>query len=286
MSKNNNNGNNLGKGLAALLGDVGIDADYQNGLKTLSVLDLKPGEFQPRHYFDPEKLATLRDSIKERGILQPLIVRKLQDSTYEIIAGERRWRAAQAAGLTVVPVIEINCNDTEALEIGLIENLQRDDLNPMEEAESLQKLMEQHKKTQEEVAKAISKSRSYVANMVRLNTLPEKVKGLIRQGQISAGHARTLVTAENVDELIQKILTDKISVREAEKMAQTKKNKERNLGNPYVDPDLLLLAERIQQMIGMSTKIDITSRGGVVKIHFNALEELDYLVNKLATMVD
>lgn len=288
-SKSKNNHGNLGKGLAALLGDVGIDTDptITTGLISVPVDQLQPGQFQPRQYFDPEKLASLVDSIRDRGVLQPLIVRKINDAgQLEIIAGERRWRAAQEVGLATVPVILIECSDTEALEIGLIENLQRDDLNPMEEAESLQKLMLHHNKTQEDVARAVSKSRSYVANMVRLNNLPTSVKDLIRNGRISAGHARTLVAAENIEELVQKILNDKISVRETEKLAKTKKNKERALGNPYVDPDLLLLGEKIQEMLGMPTKIDITPKGGIVKIHFNAFEELDYLVNKLSTMAE
>lgn len=288
----NNNKNALGKGLAALLGDLNYTdeatPEVGDGMIKVSISTLHPGKMQPRQKFDTEKMMHLVDSIRDRGILQPILVRRLQeDGQYEIIAGERRWRAAKEAGLKEVPIVYLNCGDQEALEIGLIENLQRDDLNPMEEAESLKRLMDEFNKTQDEVAKAIAKSRSYVANLVRLTTLPEYVKDLIRNGKLSAGHARTLIGAENIDALVHEILNEKLSVRQTEERVREindEKNKKGTRVEKTVDPDLLVVAKKLEEILGLPTKIDITRSGGYIKMNFETYEQLDVVVSKISSL--
>jgi ParB family chromosome partitioning protein len=274
----------LGRGLSALLGDI-EDYEPEESLKKssneLAIELLQPGKMQPRVYFNHEKMQTLVDSIRQKGVLQPLLVRKIEGDRFEIIAGERRWRAAKEAGVKSIPVIVVECSDREALEIGLIENLQRDDLNPIEEAESLKRLMIEHKKTQEEIAFAISKSRSYVANTLRLNHLPDLVKQMIREGQITAGHARSLINAPNVEELAQKIINEKLSVRETENLARKTKSPSKSFYQ-NIDPDIQVLAEKIGEITGMKTKLQINSRGGTLSLYFNHFEQLDDLMNKLS----
>ncbi len=276
---------NLGRGLSALLGEIDDYVHEENLKKNSSELPtyfLQPGKMQPRLYFDAEKLQALVDSIRQKGVLQPLLVRKIDTEHFEIIAGERRWRAAKEAGIKTVPVIVVECNDLEALEIGLIENLQRDDLNPIEEAESLKRLMTEHQKTQEEIAFAISKSRSYVANTLRLNQLPDLVKQMIREGKITAGHARSLINAPNIEELAAKIVKEKLSVRETENLTRKTKASTKTL-HQNIDPDIQILADRIGEITGMKTKLQIGKLGGILSLHFNQFEQLDDLMNKLQT---
>lgn len=273
---------NLGRGLSALLGDMD-DYVSENSLEKssneVSVDALRPGRMQPRQYFNEEKMQTLVESVRQKGILQPLLVRETEEGSYEIIAGERRWRAAKETGLKNIPVIIISCNDREALELGLIENLQRDDLNPMEEAESLYKLMVEHQKTQEEIAFSISKSRSYVANTLRLMQLPEDVKQLLREGKLTAGHARSILNSPNIEELAKRIVSEKLSVRAAEHLA--KRQKSPNLVQPSIDPDIEALAERIGEAVGMKTKLQINRNGGMLTLYFQQFEQLDDLMNKI-----
>lgn len=280
-----NDGKPLGRGLAALFGEVGTYVEEKPPtLKEAHHIDtnsLKPGKMQPRQGFDNEKLEALTNSIKQKGILQPLLVRRLNDSEFEIVAGERRWRAAQNAGLGSLPVIEIDCNDQEALEIGLIENLQRDDLNPLEESESFLRLIEEHAKTHDEIAFAISKSRSYVTNMLRLNNLPIAVKELIRKGKLSAGHARSIAASHNIEEMAEKIVQEKLSVREAENLARS--NRKTNLLNPSsVDPDIQMITQKIGEKLGMKTKLQFTRNGGALTFYFQSYEQLDDLIGYLA----
>lgn len=273
---------NLGRGLSALLGDMD-DYVSENSLEKssneVSVDALRPGRMQPRQYFNEEKMQTLVESVRQKGILQPLLVRETEEGSYEIIAGERRWRAAKETGLKNIPVIIISCNDREALELGLIENLQRDDLNPMEEAESLYKLMVEHQKTQEEIAFSISKSRSYVANTLRLMQLPEDIKQLLREGKLTAGHARSILNSPNIEELAKRIVSEKLSVRAAEHLA--KRQKSPNLVQPSIDPDIEALAERIGEAVGMKTKLQINRNGGMLTLYFQQFEQLDDLMNKI-----
>ncbi|MBY0462194.1 MAG: ParB/RepB/Spo0J family partition protein [Alphaproteobacteria bacterium] len=274
---------NLGRGLSALLGDMDDYVSENNLPKSsneISIDSLKPGRMQPRHYFNEEKMQTLIESVRQKGVLQPLLVRETESGYYEIIAGERRWRAAKEAGLSNVPVIIVACNDREALELGLIENLQRDDLNPMEEAESLHKLLVDHQKTQEEIAFSISKSRSYVANTLRLMQLPEEVKNLLREGKLTAGHARSILNSNNIEELAKRIVNEKLSVRAAEHLVKKHKTPTM-MGQPIIDPDVQALADRIGEAVSMKTKLQINRNGGMLTLYFQQFEQLDDLMNKL-----
>lgn len=276
----------LGRGLAALFGELGPYTDDKTSPslsnQPLAINLIKPGKMQPRQHFDLEKMETLKNSIKQKGVLQPLIVRKIDEGFFEIIAGERRWRAAQEAGLSSIPVIEVNCNDEEALEIGLIENLQRDDLNPMEEAESFQRLIDEHKKTQEEIAFAVSKSRSYVANMLRLNNLPEAVKNLIREGKLSAGHARSIAKSNDIEQMANKIMQEKLSVRDAESLVR--RERQPSFKQPTIDPDIDMITRRIGERLGMRTKLQFTREGGALTFYFQSYEQLDELVGYLSSV--
>ena len=197
----------LGKGLAALLGEVNIPHAQQTP-QSIEVTAIQAGRNQPRQEFSQEELSDLVLSVQRKGILQPLLVRQIQTGRFEIIAGERRWRAAKLANLDRVPVVIINCNDQEALEIGLIENLQRHDLNPVEESEAIKRLQGEFNLTQEQIASSIGKSRSYVANMMRLSALSPQIKALIRDNKLSAGHARAIITSDKPDELVEQILQE------------------------------------------------------------------------------
>lgn len=273
----------LGRGLSALLGDNLDSQDVERMGHDLIHLDsdrLHPGKMQPRKHFDQETLDSLAQSIKQKGILQPLLVRWLDESheSAEIIAGERRWRAAHIAGIQSIPVIVVDYNDQECLEVGLIENLQRDDLDAIEEAESLKKLIDDYNRTQEEVAIAVGKSRSYVANALRLLTLPDSVKNRIQSGELSAGHARTLINNPDADILAKRIMDEKMSVREAENWQKKQHSEaERN-------PDAVFLEQEIERISGMQTKLKTRPSGsGEVRLSFDNINQLDWLVRKLSS---
>jgi ParB family chromosome partitioning protein len=272
----------LGRGLSALLGE----SIYEQSEDAVSNLDMdihliRPGKYQPRRRFDDEQLASLIDSVKTKGIIQPLVIRPIEldgRQVYEIIAGERRWRAARTLGLATVPVVIKNFDDKEALETAIIENIQRDDLTPIEEAEAYQRLMSEFNYTQEELARSIGKSRSHVANMLRLMNLPENIKELINEGKISAGHARTLIKAPNMEEMVEEILTGGMNVREAEKLAKQKRMQ--------VDPSdheiqTQGLETQLTQMLGLRCLLKINRSGGTLTVHFNSYEEIDDLMSKL-----
>jgi len=274
-----NSKNPLGKGLAALLGEIEyMDDDLSQGLRLVPVHLVEPGKMQPRVRFDPEKMQNLVESVRTRGVLQPILVREINNGRYEIIAGERRWRAAKEAEIGNIPIIVHNCSDKEALELGLIENLQRDDLNPMEEAESLKKLIEEFGNTQEVVAQSISKSRSYVANLVRLTTLPENVKEMIRDGRLTAGHAKAILSAPDIEQAAQRIINENLTVRQSETMAramnpefmmnQIKPATPGTKVEKTIDPDLIHVSEMLSHYLEMETQIDLTRRGGIIKIRF------------------
>lgn len=290
----------LGRGLGALFDDEegedygGLSRDEASwaGLsrKVLSVDQLSPGAMQPRHYIDHEKIDELAESIAVHGVLQPLLVRPLQgaEGQYEIIAGERRWRAAQKAQIHEVPVIVKDLTDETALEVALIENLQREDLNPLDEAQGFQRLIEEFYYSQDKVALELSKSRSYVANMVRLLNLPQKVQTMVRQGKLSAGHARTLITADDPEALANIIVRDGLSVREAEKLAAEKAGRKpakssKSKKKPAKDVDTLALEEEISAALGMKVSIDMISAGrGALKVDFESLDQLDEVLHRLS----
>jgi ParB family chromosome partitioning protein len=285
----------LGRGLSALFGDA--DASYQpkplmparekTAPQTLPIEFLQPGAFQPRRFFDEEAMKGLAESIKERGILEPLLVRSLQGSkdSYEIIAGERRWRAAQMAGLHEVPVLTRELSDREALEFGIIENVQREDLSPLEEAEGYRRLLDEFRHTQEDLAKIVGKSRSHIANTMRLLNLPDTVKQLIEKGLLSAGHARALVTAKNPLKLAEEIVKKGMNVRQAEALAK------RASENPEVhkkkapaaetDANVAALEHEIEKLIGLKVTIAVDGTAGSVTIHYKDLDQLDEIIRKL-----
>ncbi len=276
----------LGKGLAALLGEANIPHAQQTP-QSIDITSIQPGRNQPRQEFTQENLDDLVLSIQRKGILQPLLVRQFQPGKFEIIAGERRWRAAKIARLDRVPVVIINCNDQEALEIGLIENLQRHDLNPIEEGEAIKRLQEEFKLTQEQIASSIGKSRSYVANMMRLGTLDPHIKALIRENKLSAGHARAVITSDDPNAVINQIIEEKLNVRDTEKLVKnTKQHKpgSAKAGKQYVGPmdtDVQVITEQLAENLNMKVNMVIKGEGGAITINFQNLNQLDILLERL-----
>ena len=288
----------LGRGLSALFGDA--DASYQprGGVpvaekivaaqQTMPIGWIQPGAFQPRRHFDADAITELAESIRERGILLPLMVRPLPDAkdSYELIAGERRWRAAQLAGLHDVPVIVRAMSDREAMEVGLIENVQRQDLSPLEEAEGYQRLVEEFKHPLDELAKVVGKSRPHISNMLRLLGLPAPVKKMIEAGQLTMGHARPLVTAKDPVALAQEIVKKGLSVRQTEALAKresdgTHAKKPRLAIAAEVDPNVLALEKELERIVGLKVKIDAQGKAGALTVYYRDLEQLDGLIGRL-----
>lgn len=296
---------NLGRGLSALLGDSGVAAaasvlegnaaapaaaagNQPRGLRTLAVSQMKPGKFQPRRQFEEEAIADLVESVREKGILQPILVRPI-DGGFEIIAGERRWRAAQRAQLHEVPVIIREFTDKEALEVALVENLQRQDLSPLEEADGYRRLVDEFSHTQEELAKAVGKSRSHVANMMRLLALPDPIKAMVEAKQLSAGHARALLTADNPVALAREVVDKQLNVRQTEKLAAGEakgKGTSSGGGRPpasiHKDADTAALERDLAEMLGVKVTLKSLGKGGELTIHYGSLEQLDDILSRLS----
>ncbi|GGH29110.1 chromosome segregation DNA-binding protein [Cribrihabitans marinus] len=286
----------LGRGLSALMADVNHPADETPAQSRrpdtlVPIEQLKPNPNQPRRRFASENLEELSASIKEKGILQPLIVRRTGDDAYEIVAGERRWRAAQLAQLHEIPVLVRDFNDTEVLEVAIIENIQRADLNAVEEAAGYQQLMEKFGHTQEKMAEALGKSRSHIANLLRLLTLPEDVKSLVADGKLSAGHARALVTAENPSELARAVVRGGLSVRATEalvrKQSQTDTDvadKPKQAAKKEKDADTRALERDLSAILAMKVVIHHKpgSEAGQVVLAYENLDQLDDLCAKLS----
>lgn len=279
----------LGRGLAALIGDMatveGARVTESGGIKKLPVEFIIANRANPRRSFDPDQLEDLTNSIREKGIMQPLLVRPSDDpNIFELIAGERRWRAAQKAGLHEVPVIIRVVDDKEALELAIIENVQRADLNPLEEAMGYGQLIEQFDYTQQDLAQVIGKSRSHVANTLRLLKLPEDVRSMVSSGTLTAGHARTLITAEDPAALAQQIVAKGLSVREAEALSQQREiagTKKPSLSASERDADTVALERRLSDALGLSVALSHSDRGGKLEIRYKTLEQLDGLCVKL-----
>ena len=288
----------LGRGLSALFGDA--DNSYQakpapvaakpaaGPAQTLPIEWVQPGAYQPRRTFDEDAIEGLAASIRERGILQPLMVRPLEGEKdcYEIIAGERRWRAAQRAGLHEVPVLIKPMTDREAMEIGLIENVQRQDLSPLEEAEGYKRLLEEFQHTQDGLAKVVGKSRPHITNLLRLLTLPNAVKQMIDGGQLSMGHARTVITAKDPVALAQEIVRKGLSVRQAEALAKRMTEAPTGGGkkpaaSAAVNADILALEKELERIIGLKVSIKAEGNAGALTLHYKDLEQLDAIIKKL-----
>lgn len=282
----------LGKGLGALLGEAAEDyaqVDQVRAPKTVPVEMLHPGPLQPRRQFDAAALADLAQSIRERGILQPILVRRhpSKPSEYQIIAGERRWRASQQAGLHEVPVTIREFSDAEVLEVAIVENVQREDLSAIEEAEGYQKLISDYGHTHDDLARIVGKSRAHISNTMRLLKLPENVRTKIDSGEISAGHARALLASGNPEELLEKILSEGLSVRGAEDEARKtaaaigKKPK----GGRIKDPNTAALEKEISATLGLRVTIAGKGQNGTLMIHYQNLDQLDDLLKRLCGAV-
>ena len=284
----------LGRGLAALIGDVGGEspAERPRGQRRLPTGSLRPNTRNPRRVFGAAELDELAASLRERGIIQPIVVRTLRGAAdnYEIIAGERRWRAAQRAGLHEVPVVVIEATDAEALQLAIIENVQRADLNPLEEAEGYRALIDEFANSQEEIAKIVGKSRSYVANTLRLLKLSDAVKAYIHDGRLTAGHARMLVGEPNAEKLAEEIVARNLNVRDVEAMARERAQKSgvarsagrKPRGEPAKSADALAFEKRVSDATGLVVTIDDRNGAGTLTIRYKSLEQLDDLVQKLA----
>jgi len=282
----------LGRGLASLLGEgetEGGSVDRLQQSKSVPIEKVHPGRFQPRRIFDDEELDALADSIREKGVIQPILLRRDPDQpgTFEIIAGERRWRAAQRAQLHEIPAHIREFDDREALEIAIIENVQREDLNPLEEAEGYHRLIEEHGHSQQDVARAVGKSRSHVANTMRLLALPTEVRGYLDAGDISAGHARALLTAENPAALAAEVVRRKLNVRETERLVQKEKQavstgprQPRRKVKVEKDADTRALEQDLSQKLGMHVEIaaGVDGQSGALMIRYESLEQLDALL--------
>lgn len=278
--------NQLGRGLAALLGDPEQDVndlDQIRAAKPVPVEHLRPGKYQPRRIMDDTHIAELAQSIRDKGIIQPIIVRRLKDGSgvYEIIAGERRWRAAQLAMLHDVPVIVKDFDDRETLEVALIENLQRQDLSPLEEAEAYQRLMDEFGHTQEILANGIAKSRSHVANMVRLLGLPDDVKALIDEGRLTAGHARALIGIDNPSGLARQVVARGLNVRETEKLAKGAPSPKPKSPPPAKDADTLALERDLTNRLGLNVSITAKGEQGSLTLKYKTLDQFEDVLRRL-----
>ena len=266
----------LGRGLSSLIGETKVEKTTNK----LSIGDLYPNKFQPRKIFDEESLNDLQKSIKERGIIQPIIVRKSnENSKYEIIAGERRWLAAQKAGLHDVPVVVTEADDLKSLEFAIVENVQRNDLNPLEEAQGYQRLINDFSYDQEKVSKFIGKSRSYITNCLRILTLPSDVLNLIEVKKISAGHAKILVGLENASFVAQKIIEKKLSVRQSENFVKIFKKK-KGFYAKSIDPNIVNLEKTISDKIGLNVSIKNTKKNkGTITFAYHDIDQLNKIID-------
>jgi ParB family chromosome partitioning protein len=281
----------LGRGLAALIGDVGADREPApergRAQRRVPIAFVKPNPRNPRRTFADAELSELAASVRERGIIQPIVVRTVRGAadSFEIIAGERRWRAAQRAGLHEVPIIVHEASDSEALELAIIENVQRADLNALEEATGYQALADEYKYTQDDIAKTVGKSRSHVANTLRLLKLPEAVKAYIAAGKLSAGHARALIGLADPESVAREIVERDLNVRDVESLA---KQRASAAGKPKKararrakDVDTAALEKRLTDALGLAVTINQRGEGGVMQIKYRNLDQLDDVIRRL-----
>src|ERR1700751_949325 len=280
----------LGRGLAALIGDMAAETsvDRPRGQRRLPNAALRPNPRNPRRAFPNAELDERVASRRERGIIQPIVARPVQGAAdvYEIIAGERRWRAGQRAGLHEVPVVIIEANDAEALQLAIIENVQRADLNPLEEAEGYRALIEEFGNSQDEIAKIVGKSRSHVANTLRLLKLPETIKAYIHSGKLFAGHARMLIGQPDAERLAEEIVARGLNVRQVESLARETgerggKSRARAVRRAAKNANLVALEKRISDALGLAVSINEAKRGGVLTIRYRSLDQLDDVLRRL-----
>lgn len=290
----------LGRGLSALLGDVGTEAPVaggagegtQTGIRMLPVSALAPHPGQPRRHFDETALNELANSIAARGVIQPIVVRP-HGKDYQIVAGERRWRAAQRARLHEVPVVVREFSEAETLEIALVENIQRQDLNAIEEADAYRKLIEEFSHTQEELARIVHKSRSHIANLLRLLDLPPGVQGMVVEGVLQMGHARALIGAPDAEELARRVVEKGLSVRETEKLVRDSKPKAETASKgkgakgssaalTSENADIAALERQLGDVLGLSVRIAHGEKGGTLTLGYSTLDQLDMVCQRLS----
>src|SRR6476659_8682835 len=275
----------LGRGLASLIGDVGGEAAHlerPRAQRKVPIEFLKPNPRNPRRDFSDAELAELAESIKQHGVIQPIVARPVKgvQDRYEIIAGERRWRGAQVAGLHDVRIVPVEVSDADALEIAIIENVQREDLNAMEEAQGYHSLADEFKRSQEDIAKIVGKSRSHVANTMRLTKLPEEVQAYIAKGDLSAGHARALIGVPDPLAAAKRIVAEGLNVRQTEALAHEegvpeRKPQKARAGAKEKDPDTIALEKRVSDALGLTVSVNHRDPGGTVQIGYRNLEQLD-----------
>lgn len=290
------NNKSLGRGLSAFL-DLNVEKETAKGegaVLHIAVDSVVPNPFQPRQNFDEETLRSLAESIKQKGVLQPVLMIDLKNGKYQLVAGERRFRATKMAGLSEIPAIVTELGEKDQLEIAILENIQREDLNPIEEAEAYKRLMVEFSYTQEELSGILGQSRSHIANILRLLTLPDDVKEMIRRKQITFGHARALIGTEDPSKIANRVITQSMNVRETENLIKAMKEgtdfsadkevESRNVGSVggrYTDPELLNVAGHISAMVGLQVNIKLKKKGGVIELNFKDFGELDRLLGRL-----
>ena len=281
----NTNKKGLGRGLSSLMGDTDTQQSTtptSSSETTISIAKLRPSPLQPRRVFDKNSINELAESIKSKGLVQPILVRPSHSSEgeYEIIAGERRWRAAQVAQLHKIPAVIRNLNDTESLEIAIIENVQRSDLSPIEEAAGYKKLMESYNHTQEQLSEVVGKSRSHIANIIRLLSLPQSIQDMISQGNISSGHARAIMNSAFPEQLAEKIINENLSVRATEALVKEKKEGPKKV--KLKDPDTIDLEKKLTDILGLDVTISHRGQqGGSLKVTYKSLDQLELVTKKL-----
>ena len=281
----NTNKKGLGRGLSSLMGDTDTQqrtSPTSSSETTISIAKLRPSPLQPRRVFDKNSINELAESIKSKGLVQPILVRpsNTNEGEYEIIAGERRWRAAQVAQLHMIPAVIRNLNDVESLEIAIIENVQRSDLSPIEEAAGYKKLMESYNHTQEQLSEVVGKSRSHIANIIRLLSLPQSIQDMISQGSISSGHARAIMNSAFPEQLAEKIVNENLSVRATEALVKEKKEGPKKV--KLKDPDTIDLEKKLTDILGLDVTISHRGKqGGSLKVTYKSLDQLELVTKKL-----
>ena len=269
----------LGRGLSSLLGDT----PKKINTNKISIKDINRNKLQPRKYIDKSSLEELTNSIKEQGVIQPIVVRpdKSSEGKYEIVAGERRWLASQNAGLHEVPVVILDIDDSKSLEFAIVENVQRQDLNPIEEARGYQRLIDDFSYNQEKLSQFIGKSRSYIANSLRLLSLPEEVLSMVEQGNLSAGHARSLIGLNNSADIAKKIIQKKLSVRQSEILVRQFRNKKFKLVSKK-DPNILDLQKALEEKVGLIVSINNKKdNSGTISFEYQDLDQLNRLIDTI-----
>jgi len=282
----------LGRGLDALLSGPSVSALEEQAVKIdqkelqhLPVELIQRGKYQPRRDMDPEALEELAHSIRNHGVMQPIVVRPIDGSRYEIIAGERRWRATQQAGLDTIPAMVREVPDEAAIAMALIENIQREDLNPLEEALALQRLQQEFELTQQQVADAVGKSRVTVANLLRLISLPEAIKTMLAHGDLEMGHARALIGSPDPEKLAREVVAKGLSVRDTEKLARTAKpapKRKAAEGRSEPDPDIAALERHLGDVLGLNVRIAQAEKGGSLTVQYSTLDQLDMVCQRLS----